>query len=89
MMRSGFTLDKSGLNHSFKFEVWKKSMMLRYFIEGAFTIALTFIFQDYLSKFNYYLHLAMEEALLIVHLIEIEAPREKIHHEKELLHHEL
>lgn len=95
-------MDKSSLNHILKFEVWKKSMMVRYFIEGIFTIVITILFQVYLSKFNKYLHKAMEEALKIVRLVELKEVAEashnhdllhelteEIHHEKELLHEEL
>ena len=42
-----------------------------------------------MTRFNHYLHDSMQEALLIVSLIDNNAPREDILAEKEILHHEL
>ena len=81
--------DKAILNHNFKFNIWQKSMELRYAIEGCFTILLTFIFQYYLTAFNKYMHEAMVEAFKIREMIKEHAPKEDILHEKEILHHEL
>jgi len=39
-----FNLYKGSLNHSYKFNVYKKNMALRYTIEGVFTMFLTIAF---------------------------------------------
>ena len=64
-------------------------MRLRYLIEGAFTVLLTFIFQYYMSLFNIYIHLAMKEIIYIHDLQKHHARPEELHKEFEKLHHEL
>ena len=44
-----FKLDKSQMNHKYKFDVWKQSMQLRYQLETLFVLFLTIFFQYYVT----------------------------------------
>ena len=40
--------------HEYQFEVWKKSMKTRYFIESVIFLGLAVFFQIYVNNFNNY-----------------------------------
>eukprot|EP00347_Sterkiella_histriomuscorum_P018277 403346125 len=56
---------KSLKSHQYQFNVWKKSMQVRYFIEAAVYVGLCIFFQVYISEFNNYVHKIREELNLI------------------------
>lgn len=90
MFKSHLTkFEKPHVQHIFKFQIWKKSMRLRYLIEGAFVVIMTIVFQYYMSLFNKYLHLAMHEIDHIHYMKADHGEGEDIDQALHLLHEEL
>lgn len=47
-----FSFERSDKTHFIKFHVWQNSMRLRFFIDLAFVVLLTFGFQYFLVNYN-------------------------------------
>eukprot|EP00347_Sterkiella_histriomuscorum_P017383 403349594 len=43
-------------SHNYQFNVWKKSMQVRYFFEATFFVGVAIFFQIYINQFNIELH---------------------------------